>query len=163
MPCSTEICTIPPTVFFAPKDDSGNWIEPFDPLRYGANGGQPFTEGNAWQYYWYVPHDVKGLIALTGGDKAFEKKLDTFFTLTDTSGEKNDNISGLIGQYAYGNEPSHHVAYLYNYVGKPEKTCRLVRKIMSELYNNNYNGYAGNDDCGEMSSWYVFSALDFTL
>ena len=163
MPCSTEICTIPPTVFFAPKDDSGNWIEPFDPLRYGANGGQPFTEGNAWQYYWYVPHDVKGLIALTGGDKAFEKKLDTFFTLTDTSGEKNDNISGLIGQYAHGNEPSHHVAYLYNYVGKPEKTCRLVRKIMSELYNNNYNGYAGNDDCGEMSSWYVFSALDFTL
>lgn len=151
----------PANSFFAPKDDSGNWIEPFDPLRYGANGGQPFTEGNAWQYYWYVPHDVKGLIALTGGDKALEKKLDTFFTLTDTSGEKNDNISGLIGQYAHGNEPSHHVAYLYNYVGKPEKTCRLVRKIMSELYNNNYNSYAGNDDCGEMSSWYVFSALGF--
>ena len=147
--------------FFAPKDDRGNWIEPFDPLKYGANGGQPFTEGNAWQYYWYVPHDVGGLIDLTGGKKAFEAKLDSFFTITETSGAKNDNISGLIGQYAHGNEPSHHVAYLYNYVGKPEKTAQLVSRIMSELYNNNFNGYAGNDDCGEMSAWYVFSALGF--
>ena len=151
----------PANNFFAPKDDTGNWIEPFDALKYGANGGQPFTEGNAWQYYWYVPHDVAGLIELTGGAKAFEQKLDTFFTLTDTSGEKNDNISGLIGQYAHGNEPSHHVAYLYNYVEKPEKTRRLVKRIMTELYNNNYNGYAGNDDCGEMSAWYVFSAMGF--
>ena len=149
------------TNFFAPKDDSGNWIKPFDPLKYGANGGNPFTEGNAWQYYWYVPHNIPDLIRLTGGKKAFEKKLDTFFTLTDTSGEKNDNISGLIGQYAHGNEPSHHVAYLYNYVGKPEKTRKMVSKIMNELYNNNYNGYAGNDDCGEMSAWYVFSAMGF--
>ncbi|MDE6511652.1 MAG: glycoside hydrolase family 92 protein [Muribaculaceae bacterium] len=108
----------PDNMFFAPKDDSGNWIEPFDPLKFGANGGNPFTEGNAWQYYWYVPHDMDGLISLTGGPKAFEKKLDTFFTLTDTSGEKNDNISGLIGQYAHGNEPSHHVAYLYNNIAK---------------------------------------------
>lgn len=151
----------PQNGFFAPKDDAGNWIEPFDPLKYGANGGQPFTEGNAWQYYWYVPHDIAGLIALTGGPKAFERKLDEFFTLTETSGEKNDNISGLIGQYAHGNEPSHHVAYLYNYIGKPEKTRRMVKRIMSELYNNNYNGYAGNDDCGEMSAWYVFSAMGF--
>lgn len=151
----------PANNFFAPKDDKGEWIEPFDALKYGANGGQPFTEGNAWQYYWYVPHDVAGLIELTGGKKAFEKKLDTFFTLTDTSGEKNDNISGLIGQYAHGNEPSHHVAYLYNYIGKPEKTRKMVSRIMSELYNNNYNGYAGNDDCGEMSAWYVFGAMGF--
>ncbi|MDE6079254.1 MAG: GH92 family glycosyl hydrolase [Duncaniella sp.] len=151
----------PANNFFAPKDDKGDWIEPFDPLRYGANGGQPFTEGNAWQYYWYVPHDVECLIALTGGPKEFERKLDTFFTLTDSSGEKNDNISGLIGQYAHGNEPSHHVAYLYNYVNKPEKTRRLVSHIMSDLYNNKYNGYAGNDDCGEMSAWYVFGALGF--
>lgn len=147
--------------FFAPKDDKGEWIEPFDPLKYGANGGQPFTEGNAWQYYWYVPHDIDGLVELTGGKKAFAEKLDTFFTLTETSGEKNDNISGLIGQYAHGNEPSHHVAYLYNYVGMPEKTRRMVMRIMTELYNNNYNGYAGNDDCGEMSAWYVFSAMGF--
>ena len=151
----------PDNMFFAPKDDAGNWIEPFDPLKFGANGGNPFTEGNAWQYYWYVPHDMEGLISLTGGPKAFEKKLDTFFTLTDTSGEKNDNISGLIGQYAHGNEPSHHVAYLYNNVGKPEKTRAMVKRIMTELYNNNYNGYAGNDDCGEMSAWYVFSAMGF--
>ena len=151
----------PNNMFFAPKDDAGNWIEPFDPLKFGANGGNPFTEGNAWQYYWYVPHDMEGLISLTGGPKAFEKKLDTFFTLTDTSGEKNDNISGLIGQYAHGNEPSHHVAYLYNNVGKPEKTRSMVKRIMTELYNNNYNGYAGNDDCGEMSAWYVFSAMGF--
>lgn len=147
--------------FFAPKDSLGNWIEPFDPLKYGANGGQPFTEGNAWQYYWYVPHNINDLIKLTGGDVAFEKKLDTFFSLTDTSGEKNDNISGLIGQYAHGNEPSHHVAYLYNYVGKPEKTRKIVSKIMNDLYNNNFNGYAGNDDCGEMSAWYVFGAMGF--
>lgn len=147
--------------FFAPKDSDGNWIEPFDPLKYGANGGQPFTEGNAWQYYWYVPHDIKDLISLTGGNEAFEHKLDTFFSLTDTSGEKNDNISGLIGQYAHGNEPSHHVAYLYNYVGKPEKSRKMISKILNDLYNNNYNGYAGNDDCGEMSAWYVFSAMGF--
>lgn len=147
--------------FFAPKDDCGNWIEPFDPLKFGANGGNPFTEGNAWQYYWYVPHDVEGLIELTGGKDAFAAKLDTFFTLTDTSGEKNDNISGLIGQYAHGNEPSHHVAYLYNYAGQPDKTRKMVRYIMDNLYNNEFNGYAGNDDCGEMSAWYVMSAMGF--
>ncbi|MCM1109604.1 MAG: GH92 family glycosyl hydrolase [Clostridium sp.] len=147
--------------FFAPKDDLGNWIEPFDPLKFGANGGNPFTEGNAWQYYWYVPHDIGDLIELTGGIAAFDQRLDRFFTLTESSGAKNDNISGLIGQYAHGNEPSHHVAYLYNYAGKPDKTTRLVSYIMENLYNNNYNGYSGNDDCGEMSAWYVFSAMGF--
>lgn len=147
--------------FFAPKDDKGQWIVPFDPLKFGANGGYPFTEGNAWQYYWYVPHNVENLIELTGGKKAFAEKLDKFFTLTDTSGKKNDNISGLIGQYAHGNEPSHHVAYLYNYVGQSHKTRQLVQYIMANLYSNNYNGYAGNDDCGEMSAWYVFSAMGF--
>ncbi len=151
----------PANNFFAPKDENGNWMEPFDPLKYGANGGNPFTEGNAWQYYWYVPHDVEGLIELTGGKRAFVDKLDTFFTLTDTSGEKNDNISGLIGQYAHGNEPSHHVAYLYNYAGEPAKTQEMVHRIVTELYNNEFNGYAGNDDCGEMSAWYVFSAMGF--
>lgn len=149
------------THFFQPKNDEGEWIEPFDPLKYGANGGYPFTEGNAWQYYWYVPHDVERLIALTGGNRKFEQKLDDFFTIIDTSGEKNDNISGMIGQYAHGNEPSHHVAYLYNYVGKPRKTQDMVHRIMTELYDNTSAGYSGNDDCGEMSAWYVFGAMGF--
>ena len=136
-------------------------MEPFDPLKFGANGGYPYTEGNAWQYFWYVPHDIPALIALTGGNKAFEKKLDTFFSLTETSGAKNDNISGCIGQYAHGNEPSHHVAYLYNYVNAPHKAQRMVALIMNEMYDNTSSGYAGNDDCGEMSAWYVFGALGF--
>lgn len=151
----------PAVGFFRAKDENGRWIEPFDPLKFGANGGYPYTEGNAWQYFWYVPHDIPALIEMTGGSKAFEKKLDTFFTLTDTSGMKNDNISGCIGQYAHGNEPSHHVAYLYNYVNASHKTQRMVARIMNEMYNNTSSGYAGNDDCGEMSAWYVFSALGF--
>ncbi|MCC8115022.1 MAG: GH92 family glycosyl hydrolase [Bacteroidales bacterium] len=149
------------THFFQPKDENGHWIEPFDPLCHGGNGGSAFTEGNAWQYYWYVPQDVAHLVELTGGAKAFEQKLDQFFTLTDQSGEQNNNVSGCIGQYAHGNEPSHHVAYLYNYIGKPEKTRALVARIMDEMYDNTSSGYAGNDDCGEMSAWYIFSALGF--
>ncbi|MBQ8774147.1 MAG: GH92 family glycosyl hydrolase [Muribaculaceae bacterium] len=149
------------THFFQSRNDKGEWIEPFDPLKYGANGGYPFTEGNAWQYYWYVPHDIDALIELTGGVKAFEQKLDTFFTLTESSGVKNDNISGMIGQYAHGNEPSHHVAYLYNYVGQQRKSQDVINHIMTTLYNNTSSGYAGNDDCGEMSAWYVFSAMGF--
>ncbi len=147
--------------FFAPKDDKGDWIRPFDPLKHGANGGNPFTEGNAWQYYWYVPQDINHLIDLTGGKKAFEAKLDEFFTLDEQPEEMNGNVSGLIGQYAHGNEPSHHAAYLYNYVGRPDKSARYLNKIMTELYQNNSSGLAGNDDCGQMSAWYVFSALGF--
>jgi predicted alpha-1,2-mannosidase len=147
--------------FFRPKDDHGNWMEPFDPLKYGANGGYPFTEGNAWQYYWYVPQDVPDLIALTGGEKAFVQKLDDFFTINDQHGELNSNASGFIGQYIHGNEPGHHASYLYNYAGIPWKTQYYVAKILTELYNNSSSGYAGNDDCGEMSSWYVFSAMGF--
>lgn len=149
------------TKFFQSKDDKGNWIEPFNPLTYGGNGGAPFTEGNAWQYYWYVPHDVQDLISLTGGRKAFLNKLDTFFSLEEHDEHINNNASGFIGQYAHGNEPSHHVAYLYNYVGEPSKTQYYVNKILTELYNNSSSGYAGNDDCGEMSVWYVFGALGF--
>lgn len=149
------------THFFQSKDEHGQWIEPFDPLRHGANGGNPFTEGNAWQYYWYVPHNIARLVELTGGNKAFEKKLDDFFATEAELEYKNDNVSGCIGQYAHGNEPSHHVAYLYNYVGRPDKTQSLVNRIMHEMYNNSSSGYAGNDDCGEMSSWYIFSALGF--
>ena len=122
------------TGFFRAKDEHGNWTEPFDPLKFGANGGYPFTEGNAWQYYWYVPHDIPALM---------------------------DNTSGCIGQYAHGNEPSHHVAYLYNDAGAPAKAQALIARIMDEMYNNTSSGYAGNDDCGEMSAWYVFSAMGF--
>ncbi|MDR1225354.1 MAG: GH92 family glycosyl hydrolase [Prevotellaceae bacterium] len=149
------------TKFFQPKDDKGSWIEPFDPFKYGANGGQPFTEGNAWQYYWYVPQDIPDLIRLTGGEKAFAEKLDDFFSLEHRGEEINSNASGFIGQYAHGNEPSHHVAYLYNYVGQAWKTQLYVSKIMNEMYNTNSSGYAGNEDCGEMSAWYIFSALGF--
>lgn len=122
------------TNFFRPKNDTGDWIEPFDPYKYGANGGYPFTEGNAWQYYWYVPHQIKILIELTGGDKAFISKLDEFFTTEHINRELNDNASGFIGQYAHGNEPSHHVAYLYNYAGAPWKTQKYVACILDSLY-----------------------------
>lgn len=149
------------TGFFQPKDDKGEWMEPFDPYKYGANGGYPFTEGNAWQYYWYVPQNIPDLIALTGGNAAFIKKLDTFFTTHHQSGELNDNASGFVGQYAHGNEPSHHVAYLYACAGEGWKTQKQVAHIMNNLYNDSSSGYAGNDDCGEMSAWYVFGALGF--
>ena len=147
------------TGFFQPKNDKGEWIEPFDPYKYGANGGYPFTEGNAWQYFWYVPQNIPDLISLTGGNKAFVAKLDTFFTVSYQSGALNDNASGFVGQYAHGNEPSHHVAYLYACAGEPWKTQKYVAYIMNELYNDSSSGYAGNDDCGEMSAWYVFGAL----
>ena len=147
--------------FFQGRTSDGKWLEPFDPLRYGANGGNPYTEGNAWQYSWYVPHDIEGLIELMGGKRKFVDRLDRFFTLTEQSGRKNDNASGFIGQYVHGNEPSHHVAYLYGYAGEPRKTQYYVHKICTELYNTSSSGYAGNDDCGEMSAWLVFSAMGF--
>lgn len=151
----------PKTKFFQSKNDKGEWIEPFDPYQYGGNGGHPFTEGNAWQYFWYVPHNIQALMELTGGTKAFEQKLDTFFTSTYKSEQMNHNASGFVGQYAHGNEPSHHVAYLYNFAGQPWKTQKYVSHILNTLYNNTSSGYAGNDDCGQMSAWYVFSAMSF--
>ena len=151
----------PKTKFFQSKNDKGEWIEPFDPYQYGGNGGHPFTEGNAWQYFWYVPHNIQALMELTGGTKAFEHKLDTFFTSNYKSEQMNHNASGFVGQYAHGNEPSHHVAYLYNFAGQPWKTQKYVSHILNTLYNNTSSGYAGNDDCGQMSAWYVFSAMGF--
>ncbi|WP_373144620.1 GH92 family glycosyl hydrolase [Bacteroides thetaiotaomicron] len=151
----------PKTKFFQSKNDKGEWIEPFDPYQYGGNGGHPFTEGNAWQYFWYVPHNIQALMELTGGTKAFEQRLDTFFTSTYKSEQMNHNASGFVGQYAHGNEPSHHVAYLYNFAGQPWKTQKYVSHILNTLYNNTSSGYAGNDDCGQMSAWYVFSAMGF--
>ena len=151
----------PKTKFFQSKNDKGEWIEPFDPYQYGGNGGHPFTEGNAWQYFWYVPHNIQALMELTGGTKAFEQKLDTFFTSTYKSEQMNHNASGFVGQYAHGNEPSHHVTYLYALAGRPERTQELVREIFDTQYKNKPDGLCGNDDCGQMSAWYMLSAMGF--
>ena len=149
------------TKFFRAKNDKGDWVNPFNPLQYGGNGGNPFTEGNAWQYFWYVPQDMPGLITLTGGNDAFNAKLDSMFTLQAKDSDVNGNASGFIGQYAHGNEPSHHVAYLYNYSGQPWKTQFYVHKILTELYDNTVTGLSGNEDCGQMSAWFIFSAMGF--
>ena len=150
----------PGTGFMRGKSSAGEWKTPFSPLCSNHRDDE-YTEGNAWQYFWYVPQNIPALIALTGGDKAFTNKLDQFFTTTQQSGELNSNASGFVGQYAHGNEPSHHVAYLYNYAGQPWKTQQYVAHILTNLYNNSFSGYAGNDDCGEMSAWYIFSAMGF--
>ena len=149
------------TGFFRAKNSDGRWVEPFNPLQYGGNGGNPYTEANAWQYRFYVPQDVPDLIRLMGGNKKFVAELDKFFTLTGGEAEKNGNASGFIGQYAHGNEPSHHCAYLYNYAGQPRKTQYYVNKVMTEQYKNRIDGYSGNEDCGQMSSWYILSSMGF--
>ncbi len=139
-----------------PKDIEGNFIEPFIPKEYTLY----FCESNAWQYYWFVPQDIDGLIRKTGGVERFTQKLDSMFSYYPESTDKLPIFStGMIGQYAHGNEPSHHVAYLYNYVNQPSKTQELTRKILEEQYKNKPNGHCGNEDCGQMSSWYIFSAL----
>ena len=151
----------PSTGFFRAKNSDGKWLEPFNPLQYGGNGGNPYTEANAWQYRWYVPQDVPDLIKLMGGNKKFTAELDKFFTLKGGEDEKNGNASGFIGQYAHGNEPSHHCAYLYNYAGAPRKAQYYVNKVMTEQYKNRIDGYSGNEDCGQMSSWYILSSMGF--
>ncbi len=147
--------------FFRAKDDKGNWIEPFDPLKYGGNGGYPFTEGNGWQYLWYVPHDVYKFIELMGGKEKFSQKLDEFFTLEAKPEDVNGNASGFIGQYAHGNEPSQHIIYLYNFVNEPWKAQLYSSKVMNEQYTDLPSGYSGNEDCGQMSAWYILSAMGF--
>ena len=152
----------PSTGFMRGKSATGEWKTPFSPL-YSNHRADEYTEGNAWQYSWYVPHDVEGLIALHGGSDAFGWKLDSLFTLTAAIEGDNasPDISGFIGQYAHGNEPSHHIAYLYNYIGQPHKAQYYVHKILTELYNSTPEGLCGNEDCGQMSAWYVFSAMGF--
>ncbi|HRZ41903.1 MAG TPA: GH92 family glycosyl hydrolase [Bacteroidales bacterium] len=151
----------PATGFFRAKNSDGKWVDPFNPLAYGGNGGYPFTEGNAWQYLWYVPQDVPSFMALFGGEQPFRQKLDTFFTLEARPADVNGNASGFIGQYAHGNEPSHHIAYLYDFTAEPWKTQQYCARIMKELYNDSPSGYSGNEDCGQMSAWYIFSAMGF--
>ena len=151
-----------PTVgFFCPKNSDGQWAANFNPLAYGANGAFPFTEGNGWQYLWYVPQDVPSFAGLMGGYENFAKKLDTFFTLEVRPTDVNGNASGFIGQYAHGNEPSHHIVYLYDFTGEPWKAQQYSTKIMNELYNEGNSGYSGNEDCGQMSAWYIFSSMGF--
>lgn len=142
--------------FMRPKDKKGNFIKDFQPKNYTPY----FCESNAWQYFWSVQHDIKGLINAVGGKENFEKKLDSFFTIDALPSDKLPIFStGMIGQYVHGNEPSHHVAYLYNYVGKPWKTAERVRQIYTTKYHNRPDGHCGNEDCGQMASWYVWSSL----
>ena len=146
------------STFMRPKLENGNFIADFDPKDYSAH----FCESNAWQYFWSVQHNIEGLTERVGGHEIFERKLDSMFSLEPLPNDVLPIFStGMIGQYAHGNEPSHHVAYLYNYVGKPWKTQKLVREILETQYQNEPSGHCGNEDCGQMSSWYVFSALGF--
>jgi len=147
------------------KSSTGVWTTPFDKLSisHGGSAGGDYTEGNAWQYTWQVQHDVKGLIDLMGGKGAFVNKLDTLFTMSSQIIAKGSSldVSGLIGQYAHGNEPCHHVAYLYALAGKREKTAAVIKTVCNTQYLNKPDGLSGNDDCGQMSAWYIFSTMGF--
>lgn len=145
--------------FIRPKLEDGSWRTPYDPARSIHTVGD-FCEGNGWQYTFFAPQDPYGLIELFGGDKPFIAKLDNFFTNNDSMGEgASSDITGLIGQYAHGNEPSHHIAYLYAYAGEQWKTAEKVRFIMDEFYTDKPDGIIGNEDCGQMSAWYLLSSM----
>ena len=134
------------------------WHSPFDPREINNF----FTEGNSWHYTFAVPQDISGLFKLHGGKEAFAAKLDELFTTSSqTTGRDQADVTGLIGQYAQGNEPSHHMVYLYNYVGMPWKTQELIHKICTEFYLNSPDGLIGNEDCGQMSAWYILTAMGF--
>lgn len=144
--------------FFVPRDSTGQFVPNFDPEAYSPH----ICESNAYQYLWSVQHDISGLATLMGGKRKMRERLDDFFTHATTDTAALPIFStGMIGQYAHGNEPSHHVAYLYNYVKAPEKTQRLVHDICHTLYRNAPDGLCGNDDCGQLSAWYVLSAMGF--
>ncbi|MFY7665258.1 GH92 family glycosyl hydrolase [Flavobacterium sp.] len=141
--------------FMRPKKNGG-WDKPFDPREINNN----FTEGNSWQYSFFVPQDIPGMIEAYGGNEKFEAKLDEMFNSeSKTTGREQVDVTGLIGQYAHGNEPSHHMAFLYNYIGKPEKTTEKVHYILNNFYKNTPDGLIGNEDCGQMSAWYVLSSM----
>lgn len=150
------------TNFFRGKNSNGTLSTPFNPFR-STHRSDDYCEGNAWQYTWLVPHDVEGLIGLFGSESSFVNKLDSLFELDKSLlGDKaSPDISGLIGLYAHGNEPGHHIVYLYPFAGQQWKTAQKVRQVMKTMYFDHPNGLAGNEDCGQMSSWYVFSALGF--
>jgi len=145
----------PSTGHMRPKRNGG-WDKPFDPREVNNN----FTEGNSWQYTFFVPQDIMGLIDAYGGQQRFEAKLDEMFSATSaTTGREQVDITGLVGQYAHGNEPSHHMAYLYTYAGRPEKTKEKVHYMLENFYKNTPDGLIGNEDCGQMSAWYILSSM----
>lgn len=149
------------TLFVRPKDSSGNWVTPFDPFDESIGDRRAFAEGNAWQFTWFVPHDVPGLIRKFGSGKRFAEKLDSLYILTPPDSTANIfKYDGYIGLMWHGNEPCHHISYLYNYVGMPWKTAEKVKQLCA-FYRNDPKGLVGNDDCGQTSAWYVFSALGF--
>ena len=152
----------PETKLMRGRLSDGSWITPFDPVS--VQRPSNYVEGNAWQWAWFVPQDVEGLMELVGGQKSFEAHLDTLFTTSsELTGDPNAaaDVTGMIGQYAHGNEPSHHIPYLYNYAGAPRKTQALVDHILRTLYHNDPNGLSGNEDVGQMSAWYALSAMGF--
>lgn len=147
------------TGFMRGLSSDGKFRTPFNPFS-TVHRQDDYTEGNAWQYTWLVPHDVHGLVKLFGSEANFTTKLDSLFIVDGTLGDNaSPDISGLIGQYAHGNEPSHHVLYMYNYVGQPWKAARLIRQTMKEMYKDELDGLSGNEDVGQMSAWYILSAM----
>jgi len=152
----------PEVGFMRGKMTDGSWNPTFDPVKSTKPWAADYAEGNAWQYLWLAPQDVNGLIALLGGPKRFTEKLDTFFQLeSEQEDEVLVDLTGTIGQYAHGNEPGHHIAYLYTYAGQPWKTAEKVQHIMRDMYHDAPDGIIGNEDCGQMSAWYIFSSLGF--
>ena len=143
------------------KDSKGNWRDPFDPSAVGYGEGYDFTEGNSYQYTWHVMQNPDGLVAAMGGREAFVKRLDWLFERPEVVKGEVFDVTGLIGQYVHGNEPSHHVIYFYTLVGERDKAARRVRDVFDRFYLPKPDGLCGNDDCGQMSAWYVFSALGF--
>lgn len=152
----------PETRFMRGRDSKGKWRTPFNP-RSSTHRSDDYCEGTAWQWTWFVPHDVPGLVGLMGGEEAFVGKLDSLFTVSsELEGETvSADISGLIGQYAQGNEPSHHIIHLYNYVNRPWRTQELVDSVLHSQYRNAPDGLSGNEDCGQMSAWYILNAMGF--
>lgn len=151
----------PETRFARPKDAAGAWLAPFDPTFVGHGKDQHYAEANAWQYTWFVPQDVPGLMKLMGGREKFVERLDALFTTNAEMGKAVLDISGIIGQYAHGNEPGHHTIYLYDYAGEPWKAQHMARRVVEELYHDGPDGLCGNEDMGQMSAWYIFSTLGF--
>lgn len=152
------------TMSMRPKDSKGDWLTPFDPYQLAhadSHIGGHYTEGNALQYTWHVMHDIPGLIQHMGGKEQAGKALDYLFTTEQESTGQLSDVTGLIGQYAHGNEPSHHIAYLYMHLDRPHDTQRLIRQICKDFYQNKPDGLIGNDDCGQMSAWYLFSSMGF--
>ncbi|MBX9733337.1 MAG: glycoside hydrolase family 92 protein, partial [Chitinophagaceae bacterium] len=149
------------TGFMRAKNSEGKFVEPFDPLlsEHGFNG--QYIEGTAWQHSFFIPHDVNGLAALYGGKEKLVAKLDALFTApSELHGENTSaDVTGLIGQYAHGNEPSHHIIYMYSALGHPEKAAKWIRVVADSMYKTGPDGLTGNDDCGQMSAWYIWTSL----